>query len=196
MVNRKLVYGVGINDADYVVHKAKKISGNYINVWMCKTYSLWTNMLMRCNSDSYQSRNPTYFGCFVSDEWHSFMAFKLWVDSRPARDDHHLDKDIIYPGNKCYSKESCSIISRDLNLFIAGSEKDRDAQSRGSYFNVSSGKFQSSCRNPFTKKSEFLGSFLTEVDAHSAWKARKHSHACAFADIQSDPRVAAALRIR
>ena len=36
----------------------------------------------------------------------------------------------------------------------------------------------------------------SEYEAHEAWKARKHEHACKLADIQSDVRVAKVLRTR
>ena len=71
MKSKKLVYGVGINDADYVVKKFETIG--YVNgkikrklVWICPYYSAWTSMLVRCYSTKYQDRCPTYKGCSAS----------------------------------------------------------------------------------------------------------------------------------
>lgn len=192
MKNRKLVYGVGVNDADYVVHKAKIVDGKFVNAWTCKAYSMWSNMLMRCNSTSYQNKNPTYKGCYVSAEWHSFMAFKKWLETQPSGSGYHLDKDIIYPGNKCYGEDFCAIISADLNLFVS-----RDPKRTIIGIEDASGEcYKASCRNPFTRKNEYLGSFGCETDAVEAWRKRKHEHSCRYAEMQANPRLAAALRIR
>ena len=50
MKPKKLIYGVGINDADYVVKKWEE--AGYINgkrkrkqVWMCPYYRVWADML-------------------------------------------------------------------------------------------------------------------------------------------------------
>lgn len=74
MKTRKLVHGVGINDADYVTQKLETIG--YVNgkrkqkrVWICPFYRTWSNMLDRCYSFKYQERNKTYIGCTVTDEW-------------------------------------------------------------------------------------------------------------------------------
>ena len=57
-------------------------------------------------------------------------------------------------------------------------------------------KFSATIGNPFTKKQEHLGYFTCPNEAHQAWKKRKHELACQLADIQTDQRVAEALRIR
>ena len=52
MKTKKLVYGVGINDADYVTRKWETIEVNDKQkqklVWICPYYSVWTHMLERC----------------------------------------------------------------------------------------------------------------------------------------------------
>ena len=51
----------------------------------------------------------------------------------------------------------------------------------------------SKCRNPFTKKQEFLGYFTCEQEAHQAWLKRKLELAYELVAIQTDQRVAEAL---
>ena len=77
----KLVYGVGINDADYVVQKKETVG--YVNgvrkqkiVWECPYYRVWKGMLKRCYSPELQERQPTYKGCSVSKEWLTFSNFR------------------------------------------------------------------------------------------------------------------------
>ena len=76
----RLVYGAGINDADYVVVKLGTIEVNGVRkrkrVWYCPYYRVWTHMLERCYSDKYQDRKPTYKGCSVSEEWLRFSNFR------------------------------------------------------------------------------------------------------------------------
>ena len=74
MKPKKTVYGVGINDADYVVKKLETIG--YIGgkrkqklVWACPYYLAWKNMLERCYSAKLQESYPTYTDCTVSKEW-------------------------------------------------------------------------------------------------------------------------------
>ena len=73
MKAKKLVYGVGINDADYAVQKCEIVG--YVNgkrkrrlVWICPYYLAWCSMLKRCQSAKYQEKKPTYKGCSVSEE--------------------------------------------------------------------------------------------------------------------------------
>ena len=69
---QKLVYGVGINDADYVVRRMKTIKVNGKRkqklVWECPYYRVWKAMLQRCYSIKTQDKNPSYKGCSVSEE--------------------------------------------------------------------------------------------------------------------------------
>ena len=56
--------------------------------------------------------------------------------------------------------------------------------------------YRAYCNNPFKDKKLHLGSFITELEAHKAWQAKKHEYALQLADLQEDPRVADALRQR
>lgn len=60
----------------------------------------------------------------------------------------------------------------------------------------SAGKFKAYCHNPFTCKQEHLGMFTDHDAAHEVWRARKHELSCQYADRQTDPRIANALRKR
>ena len=94
---RKLVCGVGINDADYAVVEWETIG--YVNgkqnqkrVWECPYYKVWGSMLKRCYSDKYQERYQTYKGCTVSEEWLTFSNFKNWMEKQDW-EGKHLDKE-------------------------------------------------------------------------------------------------------
>ena len=194
---RKLIYGVGVNDADYVVQKYETIG--YVNgkrkqklIWICPFYKTWTNMLKRCYSVKTQERQPTYKGCSVSDEWLTFSMFKNWMEKQDWQD-NQLDKDLLFEGNKVYGSDTCVFVSGMVNGFTTDSGATRGEWSIGVYWNKGTNKFKSQCRNPFTKKTEYLGLFTCEQEAHQAWLKRKLELAKELAAIQTDPRIAEAL---
>ena len=194
----KLVYGVGRNDADYVVEKRETIG--YVNgkqkqklVWTCPFYQTWKRMLIRCYYAKYKDAYSTYKGCSVSEEWKVFSNFRAWMVTQDW-EGKHLDKDLLFEGNMVYSENTCVFVTRTVNNFIIDS-----ASSRGEWMigvSWSNGKFRSTCSNPFTKRREHLGYFDSEQEAHNAWVERKLELAHELAAIQEDPRVAEALIAR
>ena len=104
-----------------------------------------------------------------------------------------MDKDILVEGNKLYSAETCVFVDRRTNTFLIDRGAARGEWPIGVSKKKSSGKFQANCRNTFSGKGEYLGYFDSPVDAHCAWRKRKHELACKLAEIQDDPRVSAAL---
>ena len=193
----RLVYGVGINDADYAVEKKEEIG--YVNgkrkwkrVWYCPYYRAWVSMLARCYSENLQDRYPTYKGCSVSEEWLRFSNFRRWMEKQDW-EGKQLDKDLLLEGNKVYSAEACVFVTQTVNSFTIGCGSARGEWLIGVYWNKEKNKFKSGCRNPFTKKQEHLGYFTCEQEAHEAWIKRKLELAYELAAIQTDERVAKAL---
>lgn len=197
MKTRKLIFGIGISDADYVVQKNETVG--YVNgkrkrklVWKCPFYQTWQSMLHRCYSAKYQERHPTYIGCNVSEEWKTFSNFRAWMVTQNW-EGMHLDKDLLFDGNKIYSADTCVFVSHAVNSFTTDSGAARGEWMIGTHWHKRSNKFMSRCCNPFTKKQEHLGYFDSEQDAHNAWLKRKLELAYELAAIQTDTRVAKAL---
>lgn len=190
MKKSKLVYGVGINDADCPTQPV--INGKKVK---CPFYQTWSNMLRRCYHQKEQERYPTYKGCSVCNEWLVFSNFKSWMDSQYWYM-MQLDKDLLVKGNKIYSPETCVFVSGQLNSFTTESSSTRGCYPIGVNFHRSTGELQAKCRNPFTGKQEFLGYFNCANEAHEAWRRRKHELACQWAEIVEDPRLKEALRNR
>ena len=193
----KLVFGVGVNDADYVVKKWETIE--YVNgkqkkklVWECPYYRVWKDMLKRCYSTKYRERNPTYEGCSVSEEWLTFSNFRRWMEKQDF-ECMQLDKDLLFECNKVYSEETCVFVSSMVNSFTTDCGASRGEWPIGVHWNKGTSKFESRCRNPFTKRQEYLGLFLNELEAHQAWLERKLELAHLLAAEQTDERVAKAL---
>ena len=192
----KLVFGVGINDADYVTQKMETIEVNGKQkrelVWICPFYRIWRGMLKRCYSAKFQDTRPTYKGCSVSEEWWRFSNFKRWMEKRDW-EGMQLDKDILFSGNKVYSAETCVFVTKAVNNFTLDRGNDRGECLIGASWDKEKGKFSSKCSNPFTKKGEHLGYFTCQIEAHQEWLKRKLELAHLLAAEQTDERVGKAL---
>lgn len=163
---RKLVYGVGINDADYSVRRLEEIGyedGKRKRrlVWECPFHRVWDNMLMRCYSAKYQNKRPTYKGCSVSEEWETFSNFRAWMEKQDWQG-KQLDKGLLFEGNKVYSADTCVFVTPSVNSFTTESGAARGEWLIGVNWDKGTKKFKSQCHNPFTKKHEHLGLFLCE----------------------------------
>lgn len=187
---KKLVCGIGINDSD--CHVQPTINGKQ---QYCKFYTAWVHMLKRCYCAKSQARNPSYSGCTVDSRWHKFSAFKAWMMAEDWQG-KQLDKDILVPGNKVYSPDTCCFVDAKTNKFLTDSAAARGEYPIGVSFHQRDQKFKSECSNPLSKKREFLGYFTCPDKAHQAWRKRKHELACQLADLQMNQKVATALRNR
>lgn len=191
----KLVCGVGVNDASYETQKFKKINGKWKNIWTCPYYRAWRGMLNRCYNKKIHKNRPSYIGASVSNEWLNFSEFKKWMELQDWKE-KSLDKDILLFGNKIYSKDTCVFVSKKLNSFLCDSMRSRGNFPIGVAWQSREKKFSAQCCNPETKKQEWLGYFSSAEEAYDAWLKKKHEHALNYAEIQTDPRLAEALRTR
>ena len=196
----KLVCGVGVNDLGYRVHVKEYVTENggkriRKTVFKCPYYTTWADMLKRCYSDKYLESNPSYIDTSVCSEWLYATAFKEWMEQQDW-EGKSLDKDIISPGSKLYSPETCAFVLQATNKLVAASDARRGDYPIGVNLCKRTGKYQARCRNPFTGEQEHLGYFSTQEEAHEAWRKRKHELAQLVAATESDPRVVEALKKR
>lgn len=198
-MGKKLVYGVGVNDADYVVFKevSKQLNGIRKRkvVWSCPFYICWKSMIERCHSEKLHKKRPTYINKKVCDEWLIFSNFKSWMINQNYIG-MHLDKDLLMPGNKVYCPDFCVFIPPSINSFIVDESANRGRFPFGVTYSKSKKCYVAQCRDPFVGKQQELGAFSCPDEAHNAWKRRKHEIACQLADLQTDERVSKALRLR
>jgi hypothetical protein len=195
IAGRKLIHGVGLNDAGYRISDTIQVAGKQVNIWICPFYRRWEHILKRCYSLSSQKKNNTYLGCSVVPEWFSFKSFRDWMITQPW-EGNEIDKDLLIAGNRVYGPDQCVFIPQSLNTFVTNCAKARGEWPVGVSFNKRLGKFVAYCSNPFTGKFDHLGCFISPDAAHEAWRKTKHAHALVYADMQGDQRVSAALRIR
>ena len=196
----KLVYGVGVNDLGYRVQVNEELTKNggkrvRKSVYICKYYTVWTDMLKRCYSKKFLERNQSYIGTSVCSEWLYATSFKSWMEQQDWQG-KSLDKDIISPGSRLYSPETCAFVLQATNLFVTARDASRGDCPIGVSLVKRLGKYQAQCQNPFAEERGYLGCFSTPEDAHEAWRKRKHELAQLVADRESDMRVVEALKKR
>ena len=160
---RKPLYGVGVNDAEYTTQP--RVNGKYA---VDPAYSAWSSMLQRAYDPKLHERYPTYSGVTVCKEWHSFSAFRAWWLAN-YRDGYSLDKDLLVPGNREYAPGACAYIPVWLNAFTTDCGALRGELPIGVSFCKQTGKYRSHCCNPITGKQHKLGRFNTPEAAHAAW---------------------------
>ena len=183
---RRKLYGVGVNDSDYITQKLTN-GGREI----CPFYARWRDMLRRCYSEKFQATAKTYIGCSVHPDWHSFMTFRAWMVEQNWYG-KVLDKDILIDGNKIYSEESCVFITAKTNSFLLDCVARRGGFPIGVSLGIS-GVLPYTSRVRVDGKSVYLGSYPSPEEAHQAWRVAKYELAVHLASEQSDPRVAEAL---
>ena len=159
------VYGIGILGDRY----PSKINGVHT-----KEYTLWCNMLQRCYYDRCQNKHPTYIGCEVSDNFKSYEYFYEWCQNQIGFSNQgwHLDKDLLIKGNKVYSEDSCIFLPKEINSLLTKSTASRGKYLIGVYWSNTSKTFIARVKKN-KGKSEWLGSFKTELEAFEAYKQAK-----------------------
>lgn len=203
---RRLVCGIGINDADYTVKHSKPcvVDGRRKSVmlWECPFYVKWKDMLTRCYGNTKYLTNA-YDNISVCKEWLTFSNFRSWLLSQVECDEDlktlDLDKDLLVNGSNEYSPLTCVLLPHKVNLFITYTRSDSSVPFMGvTYRPACKLKYEARCSNPFNGERESLGRYSTPEKAHTAWKQRKHELACELADSEyvTDLRVADALRTR
>lgn len=172
--HRKLVKGVGVNDAPFPT--TVKID----------SYNTWLNMLGRCYAPA---RQDCYAGCTVDPRWHSYMAFKEWYDTN-HRDGWHMDKDLLVPGNRVYGPDACVFVPAYINDGIIRTD------ARG--WTIS----KSHPKTPYQVIvcGKNVGRFATEDEARRAWVVTRISAIIEMIDRYMhepswDARVVEALRL-
>ena len=131
-------------------------------------YQAWQGMMQRCYSQSYQNRQPTYNGCSVCPEWFNFQIFAEWYCSHKLYGNkYELDKDILHPGNKLYSPQTCTLLPSVINTIIQVHLSNRELPQ-----GVVRNKNNYAAR--FNKK--YLGTYPTIIEAAAKYNTVKKDY--------------------
>lgn len=168
-----LIYGVG--------YTGKGTYRTSLRGKLTAEYSRWFGILDRCYSERFQEKNPAYKGCSVCKEWHNFQVFAEYYEDN-HKEGYHLDKDLLFKGNRVYSPETCVFVPPCLNGFILSCGSARGEYKVGVYLNMGSktNPYKSQISNTVNGKQIHLGLFPTEQLAHQAWLTAKLSQALEY----------------
>jgi hypothetical protein len=147
----------------------------------CKNYKqqytqsgrVWEDMKLRCTLDSSQQRKfPKYIGCTMSKNFEDFQFFVEWHMAQIGfgLPGYHIDKDMLVPGNKLYSENTCVLIPAALNTFAVYHDASRGLYPVGVSLH-GSGKFSATVA--INGKSKHLGLFTTPEKAFERYKTIK-----------------------
>jgi len=97
-----------------------------------REYVLWRNMMQRCYSEKYYTKNPRYKNVTVCERWHNFQNFcediqelenyDSWANSTTKKE-YDLDKDVLCDKmnirNKIYSPKTCIFINKTEHVIYS-----------------------------------------------------------------------------
>lgn len=167
----------------------------------CPVFTAWKSMIIRCYVEKHRHKYQSYKGCTVSEEWRLLSNFKRWAEERDF-EGKRLDKDLLSPGNRVYSPETCAMISQSLNAFVV---RDGDpALLEGVIFDAKKGvykpirytKWLADNDRPWLREKQSYREFDSEADAHVQWLKNKHEAAQTYVDFETDERVIETLKTR
>ena len=159
-------YGVGyLGEGKYKTKENGKHTDEYV---------IWHGMLQRCYDPKYQEKYSTYRGCKVEDFFLNFQHMCEWLDENYYEIPGEimcLDKDILYKGNKIYSRETCIFVPERINLLFTKRDNDRGDCPIGMQ-EISSGNYRVRCNNGYGKQIH-LGTYSTKEEAFQVYKKYK-----------------------
>ena len=164
----RLCGGLGVNDADYQVTTYIVSQGKRKRVWICPYYARWKCLMERLGPYNTQ---VAYIGRSCCEDWTYFSKFKGWMESQ-IWEGLHLDKDILKPGNKVYSPETCAFVPHWINtLFMTNTHRKGDYP-LGVALSYK-GLYRAQVSSVLTNTNVHLGMHVDPFSAHKAWQEGK-----------------------
>jgi hypothetical protein len=153
----------------------KYISKDGKRIWT-KSGQTWNAMRARCKVDGcVQNKFDNYIGCYLSDNFKNYNYFVEWHEAQIGFDltGYDLDKDLLIPGNKIYSENTCVLIPCQLNSFMTTGNSSRGLYPQG--VNFDAGKYRAALK--INGKHKHIGHFMTPELAYNAYKLAKQAEA-------------------
>lgn len=189
----RLTAGWGINDLDYPIRENDYVwddNGKRKTVgrrWLCPFGRAWYNMVTRVYG---KNATAAYKDVTICEEWKSAKSFKTWMETQDW-EGKELDKDLLVPGNRVYSPETCCFVSHRVNTFLLIPPRKYGEGKLG--VNYHRGRYEVNI-NLGDGKSTYLGAYGNEDDAHNAWLSAKLILAEELAKEESNIIIADAIR--
>lgn len=176
---KDFVYGVGVNDADYIVSRYVVDSNGKNKQILCPYYAKWRSMLERCYSKPAIKKRPKYGDCSACEEWLRFSNFKAWMETQDW-EGKHLDKDILVYDNKVYGPKLCIFVDPRINTLL-NPAKRKSKLPIGVCFNRKMKKYTAQVQD-INSKVLYLGQFDDPLEAAKAYYEKKTEIACALSE--------------
>ena len=136
-------------------------------------------MLDRCHSDKWQNRFPTYIGLSVHESFLRASIFVDWMKSQITTENGEplqLDKDILYPGNKEYSPNTCAFVPKFLNMSLNICERASGGLPKGvRSYTLKSGKTRYYWEVEAASGRLRKGGITCKWEAHKEWQLARAS---------------------
>ena len=160
------VYGHGyLGEGEYKIRENGKIT---------EEYNIYHDMLKRCYDPKYHEKHTTYKNCTVEEYLLNFQNMGKWIDENYYKvpgEQMCLDKDILYKGNKVYSRDTCIFVPQRINKLFIKSDKNRGENPIG-VSDLPSGNYQVSCSNGHGRY-VYLGAYSTKKESFRVYKEYK-----------------------
>ena len=137
-------------------------------------YKIWYDMIKRCYNPKVHERETTYKDCEVEDYLLNFQHMAEWIENNYYEvpgEKMCLDKDILYKGNKIYSRDTCIFVPQRINTLFVKRDNDRGKDPIG-VDQLPSGNYRVNCSNRYGKQ-VYLGTYSTKEEAFKVYKEYK-----------------------
>ena len=137
-------------------------------------FDIWYDMLRRCYDPKFHERNTTYKDCIVEDYLLNFQNMGKWIEENYYEIPGEvmcLDKDILYKGNKMYSRNTCIFVPQRINTLFIKCNKSRGNDPIG-VTELPSGNYMVRCCDGYGKEI-YLGVYATKEKAFNVYKEYK-----------------------
>lgn len=138
-------------------------------------YITWHGMLKRCYDEKYQTKQPTYKGCYVCNDWLNFQNFAKWFDQNYYEikgKRMELDKDILIKDNKVYSPDTCIFVPQSINSLFIKRKASRGDLPIGVHWDKARGKYKATCEDGNGNTGN-IGRYDSIEEAFAAYKVYK-----------------------
>lgn len=138
-----------------------------------KEYSSWYSILTRCYDEKYYEKEPSYKGCKICEEWLNFQNFAKWYNDNTWCDEKlYVDKDILVHGNKIYSPNTCTLVTREINNTFITKGSFVNGLPVGVRYDKERNKYSANC-NIGKSNVKFIGRYYSISEAFNNYKSYK-----------------------
>lgn len=145
-------------------------------------YNSWASMIARCYRQKLKDKYPTYEECYSTDDWHCYQTYADFYESCPYRKKGwNLDKDLLVPGNKLYSPDTCVYLPSNINTKLFYVPTKNKFGLKGVWYDSQYDKWMATVSKAVDGRGT-IGRFKTKEEASSAVLRSEHKFFCRLAE--------------